>query len=284
VSSHFSELSEHEVNEFTIDEFRLILNETSLMASSEDSLYNIISSHFEDSLEWFYLLEFIHFEFRSISSIDHFIQWTQIHSFDFTRGLWEHICLRLAIDVHQTVKSRFLSISSINCSFKPESPLEGIISYLPSRFNGNVSDGGIASVTSKSTSNDFYAVKNGVSLTATSRFSSKGEANQWLCYDFKDRRVEVRHYAIRSQFDGDSIGYADLKSWVIEGSVEGNVWTALDSQQNNSEMNERNLIASWPTSIGMKSRYIRLHQTGKNHNNNDHLNISSWELFGTQIE
>jgi hypothetical protein len=71
---------------------------------------------------------------------------------------------------------------------------------------------------------------------------------------------------------------------VIEGSVDGNVWTALDSRQNNSELNGRDLIASWSMSVKMKSRYIRLRLTEKTHGNNDGLWLSSFELFGARIE
>jgi hypothetical protein len=90
--------------------------------------------------------------------------------------------------------------------FNAASPPNGIISYLTSRFGGNVSDRGIVSIRSKSGSSADSVPKNAVNLTMDSRFGPKSEPDQWICYDFKNRRVEVRHYAIPSQFN-DSAGH-----------------------------------------------------------------------------
>jgi hypothetical protein len=46
-----------------VEDFELILNSSSLVAESEDSLYEMISIHFENDAEWFGLLEFIRFDF-----------------------------------------------------------------------------------------------------------------------------------------------------------------------------------------------------------------------------
>jgi hypothetical protein len=127
----------------------LTLNEPSLSALSEDSLYTVISNHFDDNVDRFSLLEFIHFEFLSISCIEHFIHWTQIHSFELSKGIWERLCIRLALNFHHDIKSRVAS--SIDCRFKPDTPRQGIIAYSTTQFHGNVS------VTSKSVSSDGYA-------------------------------------------------------------------------------------------------------------------------------
>jgi hypothetical protein len=74
---------------------------------------------------------------------------------------------------------------------KSESPLDGIIASLTTEHGGNVSDRGIVaisgSVYSESPGN---AARNAADLTNTSNyFKSKGEANQWLCHDFENRKV-----------------------------------------------------------------------------------------------
>jgi hypothetical protein len=130
---------------------------------------------------------------------------------------------------------------------------------------------------------ELYAAKNAVDLTANSLFGSRTGNNQWLCYDFKDRRVEVRRYSIRSQFDLGR-GACHPKSWGIEGSVDGDEWVILDGKQDNSELNDKNVTKSWSTTKDMKSRYIRLRLTGKNHSGNDELWLSSFEIFGTIAE
>jgi hypothetical protein len=206
-----------------------------------------------------------------------------------TSGVWDRICERLLIDISKSVHPRFSS-KQVECekpelvrNFKSNSPLDGIISYLTSRFGGNISDMGIVLVTSKSVYNPSFTARNAVDLMADSKFISASGGDQWLCYDFRDRRVEVRHSAIRSLFNG-GLGCAHPKSWVIERSVDGHEWIELDQKRNNPDLNDRNVIRSWPTTRSMKSRYIRLRLTGRSHCGTNILALSSFEVFGTIIE
>jgi hypothetical protein len=66
----------------------------------------------------------------------------------------------------------------------------------------------------------------------------------------------------------------------LEGSVDGSVWTELDAQQDNSQLNGMDLIATWRTTTQKRSRYVRLRQTGLNHGKTDELWLSALELFG----
>jgi hypothetical protein len=74
---------------------------------------------------------------------------------------------------------------------KSESPLDGIITGLIAEHGGNVSDQGIVTISGSSDSESLgYAARNAADLTNTSNyFHSKNEANQWLCYDFRNRKV-----------------------------------------------------------------------------------------------
>jgi hypothetical protein len=195
--------------------------------------------------------------------IKDFIKWTKQYFVDISRNIWIRICDRLAIDVSNSIDRRFSTnrSESLELDFKSGFPLEGIIANLSSRFGGNVSDLGIVSVTSQSTYSSDFLPKNAVDLTADSKFGSQSWSNQWLCYDFKDRRVEVRHYSIRSQFNCRA-GYSYLKSWVIEGSEDCENWTGLDSQNNNWELNDRNKIYTWVTNVRMKPSANLLHPGG----------------------
>jgi hypothetical protein len=283
VSSHFADISTDAIQEFTVDEMELILRNASLVAKSEDSLYEMISARFEFDPCWFYLLEWIRFEFLSVASITHFIEWTNSHSFELKPGIWSRICSRLANDVRQTVRPRFPLSTLTYCGFTPKSALNGIIAHMTLQAGGNVSDHGLVVITAKSLYGAGYEAKKVADLTADSKFYSQNEPGQWVCYDFKDRRVEVCHYAIRSQFDTGK-GYYHPKSWVIEGSIDGSSWTELDSRSNNSELNGQNLIGTWPTTVQLQSRYIRFRMTGQNHYGSHYLVFSGLELFGTLIE
>jgi hypothetical protein len=72
-----------------------------------------------------------------------------------------------------------------------------------------------------------------------------------------------------------------LKSWVIEGSIDGLGWTKLAREPNNHDLNGSLVIHSFSISKSIESRFVRLRQTGKNHANNDVLILYHFDLFGT---
>jgi hypothetical protein len=153
--------------------------------------------------------------------------------------------------------------------------LEGVISYLTKR-HGDLHENKIVIVTSRSIySNDpRYARKNVLDLTRDSSFGSKYEPDQWICWDFRERRVSPIQYTIWTQ---------SLKSWVLEGSVNGVDWVEID-QHTDEQMFKSAQKASFPVAARVECRYIRLTQTGKNHNNGNFLSLRGVEFFGTLFE
>jgi hypothetical protein len=171
-----------------------------------EQLYEEISNHFGEDVGWFRLVEFLRLEFLSVSCIGHLIESLENHSIDISVCIWSGLCSRLVIDVREFVQTRFpvkvkvMVKDEMDIELNAVSPLAGIIANLTSRFGGNVSDLSMVSVTSNSVCFS-YPPNNAVDLTANSNFGSENHPDQWLCYDFLDRRVEVRHDSIRSQFD-----------------------------------------------------------------------------------
>jgi hypothetical protein len=196
------------------------------------------------------------------------------------------------------VLDRFLL--SVDCyssgTFSPSRPgsLDGIIAHLTWECGGNVHDNNIVIVTSSKplSLNLSDSAKNVVDLEANSRFHSALRAsrhdiphtrNNWICYDFNTRRVIPTHYTIRSSF-GSGVNGNQLKSWLIETSIDGENWTEIDRRENNSELNCRNGTRTFGVSRSKESRFIRLINVGRNHYGNDALVISSFEIFGLLME
>jgi hypothetical protein len=167
---------------------------------------------------------------------------------------------------------------------KPSTSLDGIISYLTKKHDGNVQDKGIVVITSKSIDDDDprLAVRNVAGLTSFMGFRSQNEPGQWVCWDFREMRVRPTHYLIESTF---------IQSWVVEGSLDGSTWAEIDRQTNNQDFHPgvgfpRPLFA---VSKPAKFRFIRLAQTDKNHacawrQSNDVLQLYNVEFFGTLEE
>jgi hypothetical protein len=160
---------------------------------------------------------------------------------------------------------------------------EGIISYLTKKHGGNVHEKGIVTITSKSVYSDGdpkWALKNVADLTSETSdraFLSKGEPGQWVCWDFREMRVRPTHYTIRT---------FSLKSWVVEGSLDGESWTEIDQQTNNQDFKDGTATASFAVSKTGECRFIRLTETGKTHPPfpGDSLLLCAVEFFGTLSE
>jgi hypothetical protein len=155
--------------------------------------------------------------------------------------------------------------------------LDGIISYLTRKHVGNVHAKGIVTITSKSVSTDDprYGPKNVAHLNSDSVFWSKDEPGQWLCWDFREMRVRPTHYTAWAAW---------LKSWVIEGSMDGENWAEIDRQIDNQDFKDGWHTASFTVSNPEQCRFIRLSQTGHDHYGDSSLALRAVEFFGTLSE
>ena len=157
-------------------------------------------------------------------------------------------------------------------------PPNGVIAQLTRECGGNVHIKGAVEVTASSFVSANLAAKNVADFGSDWCFQSRNEPNQWICYDFKGRRVAPVGYSIRTGF-----GYFP-KSWVLEVSDDGSddSWEVVDRRENNEDLDDRDITRNFlitarpPESF----RFIRLRQTGKNHDADDFLLLCSFEVFG----
>jgi hypothetical protein len=169
---------------------------------------------------------------------------------------------------------------------------DGIIAYLTRECGGNVHDKEVVEITSSTpfSEDPSDAARNVADLQTLSYFWSDyrwGEdiphsRNNWICYDFKARKVVPTHYAIRS-FSGEP-GCSHLKAWVVEQSMDGDNWLVIDNKEDNNELNGKVITKVFRVVVSEPCRYIRLVNIGMNHMGNDTLMISAWEIFGTLLE
>jgi hypothetical protein len=157
----------------------------------------------------------------------------------------------------------------INC----DKPLEGIIAYLTRKHGGNVHEKGIVTLTSKSTG--FGGLTNVADLRDDSKFESADQPGQWICWDFGEMCIRPTGYTLRAY---------RLKSWVVEGSVNGETWTEIDRRMDNQDFDLPNTTtASFEAAEPAGYRFIRLTQVGPKHNNNHILLVRAVEFFGTLL-
>jgi hypothetical protein len=280
VATHFFELEQSYLNDLPIDVLSHILGHPSVALKSEDWLFNFIISRCASHLESVTLLEFVRFEFLRKSTIEKFVSWSLEHfdELDFTISLWRTITNRLSQGGDASVPSchRYREWS---CP-RDISPLDGIIAGLTRKHGGNVHDRGIVDVSGTSACGSNVA-QNAVDLEEHQRncFESRSEPNQWLCYYFDARRIELTAYSIAARPNGPF-----LRSWIVEGSEDGLTWITLDERKDNTEANSSHPIATFVVSNRMECRFIRLRQTGNNASGDHRLRLYGFEVFGFMEE
>jgi hypothetical protein len=135
------------------------------------------------------------------------------------------------------------------------------------------------------------AAKNAADLETDSDFCSAYRSykediphtrNNWICYNFKKRRIVPTHYTIRTNFLG--LCWSHLKSWLVETSKDGKSWREVAREENNKQLNGRWFAGTFAVAGGGECRFIRLVNIGRNHYRNDFLCISAWEIFGSLVE
>jgi hypothetical protein len=158
-------------------------------------------------------------------------------------------------------------------------PLKGIIHHLTQECGGNVHDRGVVSITADRPWNDdpSRAAKNIADLEANSCFNCANAKDMWVCYDFKNTKVILTDYSIRS---GYGTAECNLKSWAIEVSTDGQHWTEADRRENREELHAHNVVRSFAVSKQAVGRYVRLRQIGVNHGGDFDTYTSGFELFG----
>jgi hypothetical protein len=89
-------------------------------------------------------------------------------------------------------------------------------------------------------------------------------------------RVRPTHY---------TIGACDVKSWIVEGSEDGQEWTEIDRRIDNQDFSSWTATAaSFDILQSSEFRFIRLTQTGKRHDGRGYLSLRAVEFFGTLFQ
>ena len=84
-----------------------------------------------------------------------------------------------------------------------------------------------------------------------------------------------------------STGNNQPKTWVLEGSKDGQDWRILDEQKNNSSLRGTSKVQLFPISKEKNNQesfeYIRIRQTGPNCLNANYFELNSVEFYGQLI-
>jgi hypothetical protein len=246
-----------------------ILAHPSLRISNEDFLCDYLSSRLSSNQEYLSLLSLVRFEYLSESCLLRFVCSFSLPNSDIDHRLWSCFCTRLISSV------RIMHIRQTS----PISP-DGIIWTLTAECEGNVHDKGVVTITSNSVHPNMpeCVARNLANLTTNDQFFSDNGPNEWVHWDFKDIRFVPTHYSMRSS------SVAFMRNWVLEGSQDDMMWCEMDRRSECSALCSPYKVGSFPILNAVECRYIRLRQTGKNHNGTFAILLTAFEVFGNLVE
>jgi hypothetical protein len=181
--------------------------------------------------------------------------------------IWSSLCRRLLLPVWQPKKES--SIDGANSTL-------GIIAYLAQKHGGNIQDKGIITITARTESSFAGSgLRNLVAFPSDVCYVSGIGDRQWLSWDFHEMRVRLTRYAITAY---------QLKSWVVEGSLDGTNWTEIDRRTDTDDFKTWNTASFAVSNEDSECRFIRLTQTGISHGRSWIVHCKTVEFFGTLLE
>ena len=296
LASQFSSIPRDVLDTLDLQTIDRLCKSPSLRITDEDWLYDFIRSKVGHDKSFVPLFRNVCFEYLSVDRIVNFVEFAEQNLLErFDIEIWRRVARRLQgtpVLTSSDREKRHISTDRVVAdvagpnvfTYDSAKPLNGIIAHLTRECGGNVHRKGVVEVTASS---DFVGQvpENVVDLEEPSCYGSDNAKDTWLCYDFKDKRVSLTSYTLRSRFNGSKDAH-NLKSWVIEASNDGTMWEIIDQRDDNNDLNDRNVTHNFEIQSPQTAqafRYVRLRQTGPNHYPGTFyfVNISSFELFGT---
>lgn len=281
VSSHFSQISKDKIKQLPLEIIERFLNEETLKIDDEDSLLNLIIELYTEDDKYSKLFEYVKFCNVSEETMSNFIERFDID--DLSSGIWQSICKRLLTSSQKVqLKERYNENYNYK-EFKHDSSNEfhGIMRYLTDKTNGNIHDNGTIVITSNSIHSDGYHPKYLVDYANKSTiYHSKHDVeNATICFDFKDKSVQLTSYTVQSYNGNKTSGH--LKNWVVEVSNDNNDWKVIDKHVDDPTLQTPDKIATFNTEKTQEFyRFVRIHQTGNSWYGNYFLYFPFVEFYG----
>ena len=272
-----------------LDVIERIISNDKLKLLDEEELFDVILQLYLKSKEYSSLFSYVSFTNLSNKSIREFKEHFDIN--DINKSIWENICSRLEQDIpNESIETYQKARNNRYVAKREEETLQNsseqhhndIIQYLSGQCNGNVHTQNIVNITSSSRFSEYYDVKNIVERDDNKFFESKNEVNSWIQFDFKERKIVLDGYTIKTYSASENCLH--LKSWILEVSNDGKSYTEIDKHDNSDLLNGSLRKAPFTVSHSTPQRFVRLRQTGQNWIGNNFLVINRIDFSGFLYE
>ncbi|KAK8844869.1 hypothetical protein M9Y10_021040 [Tritrichomonas musculus] len=284
ISKNFEFVNKEKIKELSIETIEEIISNESLQLQEEDSLLRFLIDLYKEDCKYSPLFEHVIFSNVHNDIFKEFM--LNISLTDINYSIWEAICKRISLQKIKNIDTnpRYLTKSHIyQFEYYKEKEFDGIMRFLSKTTGGNIYDNGTIDITSNSILDiQKYNPKNLVDYDNNNGYASKDDGNAFICFDFKDKSIQLTNYTIQSNNSGPN--YHHLKNWLLEVSNDGSNWVEIDRHENCSKLNSQNIIAMFEIHQSHDYyRFARIRQIGNswafwgNHNS---LFFYTIEFFG----
>ena len=242
ISSHFEDIDKELMRKLPIELVEEIMMNESLHIEDEDSLMKFALSMYDYDQKYSVLFEYVIFYNVSERLLKSFI-----YKFDLqfiNQKIWGKICSRLLRSTIETNRNKLRYTKNdeemienlIHNEFKssPGKEFNGIMHFLTHQTDGNIHENGTIEITSNSIHSSYHP-KHLVDYNKKNYYHSKNIENSFVCFDFKEKSIQLNSYSIRSHNSGKNCG--NLRNWVLEVSNDGNHWIEVDRHLNDDALN-----------------------------------------------
>jgi hypothetical protein len=275
---HFHELPTWILDTISVDALAEILSHPKLQIKDEDSVLDYLSSHWNSNRAYFPLVEFVYFEFLSPGKVQEFVDASFGFFGDMNVGIWRSVASRLIHTVGVRKNPRCVNSGQIVIPFVPESN-RGIIAYLKAQAGESIHEKNIVTVSARTFHTNFPP-ENLIKDNHQFYNSLSATPDQWVCFDFQERRIIPTHYVVTTYHWADF----NPQSWVIETSMDGTTWKEVDRKIHASDLRVERAVRAFPPAGHNECRFIRFRQTENNPADTSTLCLTRFDVFGTLFE
>ncbi|EAY07194.1 hypothetical protein TVAG_050090 [Trichomonas vaginalis G3] len=295
IASHFSDISEQELEKLDIEDVQKILSHSKLRSRSESCIFRYVFGLYmehNDDPRYSELFSKIKFEKLDEEEMSDFVN--NFSSNQMTDGIWLALSRRLILPVAESGKQSMIadkmSDPTSRATSRHESPgNESKPVKKPTKvleFNGtDYFHGCFASLRSKkknisvsSSSVNTGTITSLINPSNKTNFWTGNQPDSWVKVELKKFRVRPTSYTIRGRYDHD---FNQPQSWNFEGMHAGK-WEILDTHVN--EPLRVKEPRNFKLSTQNKYSSFRIKQTGPNTYGDQDLVLSAFEVFGEIFE
>ena len=290
IAANFESIDKEEFKKLDIEVIEYIISNDSLTLRNENSLLEFVLHLYEENQSYSPLFEYVLFENVNEDIFHKFINKFNISYLN--KSIWKSICSRFykleekkktkisLKEEKETSLRHYIDIKDFN--YLKGKEFQGIMSYLTMKTGGNIHENGTIKITSNSINYRDQSPKNLVNYDNDSYYCSKDDGDAYVCFDFKDKSIQLRSYTIKSRDHDENNGH--LKNWVIEVSNDGKLWKEKDCHIDDPVLNGKSIIAVFDVDQDDEFyRFVRIRQTGNSwsrYGNHNRIYFPFIEFFG----